>query len=103
MKLLFDLFPIILFFIAYKVFGIYVATTVAIAATVVQIAWTKYRHPNIHIILFVCFLQTRGEAPALVILPARASARALGQAAERGSPRQRTIVPHRRRRRTSPH
>lgn len=43
MKLLFDLFPILLFFAAYKAADIYVATGVAIAATVVQIAWLKAR------------------------------------------------------------
>ncbi|MBX3592736.1 MAG: septation protein IspZ, partial [Burkholderiaceae bacterium] len=31
MKLLFDLFPILLFFVAYKLADIYVATAVAIA------------------------------------------------------------------------
>ena len=41
MKLLFDLLPIVLFFIAFKVSGIYVATAVAIAASVLQIAWLK--------------------------------------------------------------
>ncbi|MBN9460912.1 MAG: septation protein A [Burkholderiales bacterium] len=41
MKLLFDLFPIILFFIAFKLADIYVATGVAIVASVVQIAWLK--------------------------------------------------------------
>ena len=56
MKLLFDLFPIILFFIAYKVFGIYVATTVAIAATVVQIAWMKWRHGKVDVMLWVSFV-----------------------------------------------
>jgi intracellular septation protein len=34
MKLLIDFFPIILFFVAFKIWGIYVATGVAIAATV---------------------------------------------------------------------
>ena len=34
MKLLLDFFPIILFFAAFKVAGIYVATGVAIAATI---------------------------------------------------------------------
>jgi intracellular septation protein len=43
MKLLFDFFPIILFFAAFKVGGIYVATGVAIAATVVQIGWVMAR------------------------------------------------------------
>jgi intracellular septation protein len=45
MKFLFDFFPVLLFFLAYKAFDIYVATAVAIAATLVQIAvvWTKTR------------------------------------------------------------
>ena len=45
MKFLFDFFPILLFFIAYKFFDIYVATGVAIAATFVQVAisWLRTR------------------------------------------------------------
>jgi intracellular septation protein len=43
MKLLFDLFPILLFFAAFKLADIYVATGVAIAATALQIAWLKLR------------------------------------------------------------
>ena len=43
MKLLLDFFPIILFFVAFKVWGIYVATAVAIVATVVQIGWLRYK------------------------------------------------------------
>jgi len=45
MKLLFDFFPILLFFVAYKVFNIYVATAVAIAASFVQVgfSWWKTR------------------------------------------------------------
>ena len=43
MKLLFDLFPILLFFAAFKLADIYVATGVAIAATIGQIAWLKLR------------------------------------------------------------
>ncbi len=53
MKLLFDLFPVILFFIAFKAFDIYIATAVAIAATVVQIAWTKWRHGKVDVMLWV--------------------------------------------------
>src|SRR5690606_23713057 len=44
---LFDMFPVILFFIAYKLFDIYVATSVAIAATLIQMAWTKFHHGKI--------------------------------------------------------
>ena len=47
MKLLIDFFPIILFFVAFKVWGIYVATSVAIAATVLQIAYLRYRHGKV--------------------------------------------------------
>jgi intracellular septation protein len=45
MKLLTDFLPILLFFIAYKMFDIYVATAVAIAATFLQVAvtWLKTR------------------------------------------------------------
>jgi intracellular septation protein len=42
MKLLLDFFPIILFFAAFKLAGIYVATGVAIAATIAQIAWLRH-------------------------------------------------------------
>jgi intracellular septation protein len=47
MKLLIDFFPIILFFVAFKVWGIYVATGVAIAATVVQIAYLRHKHGKV--------------------------------------------------------
>ena len=42
MKLLLDFFPIALFFLAFKFWGIYVATGVAIAATIAQIGWLRY-------------------------------------------------------------
>ncbi|MGZ8216565.1 septation protein A [Methylomagnum sp.] len=40
MKLLFDFFPILLFFIAYKMADIYVATMAAIAGSLVQVGFT---------------------------------------------------------------
>lgn len=43
MKLLFEFFPVLAFFIAYKFFDIYVATGVAIAATLVQVAISWFR------------------------------------------------------------
>ncbi len=44
-KILFDFFPIALFFVAYKLYDIYVATAVAIAATFVQVGafWLRHR------------------------------------------------------------
>ena len=47
MKMLMDFFPIVLFFIAFKLDGIYVATAVAMAATLVQIAWLYFRHGKV--------------------------------------------------------
>ena len=47
MKFLFDLFPIILFFIAFKFSDIYTATIVAMVATIAQILWVYYRHRKI--------------------------------------------------------
>ena len=43
MKFLFDLFPVLLFFVAFKLADIYVATGVAIGASVLQVAWLKLR------------------------------------------------------------
>jgi len=40
-KFLFDLFPLILFFIAYRFADIYTATAVAIAASVAQFVWLR--------------------------------------------------------------
>jgi intracellular septation protein len=53
MKFLFDLFPIILFFAAYKFAGIYVATGVAIVATFAQVGWVHFRHGKVDKILWV--------------------------------------------------
>ena len=53
MKLLFDFFPILLFFVAYKLYGIYVATATAIGATVLQVGlfWLKHRRvERMHVI-----------------------------------------------------
>lgn len=43
MKLLVDIFPIILFFAAFKLWGIYEATAVAIVATIAQIAYLRFK------------------------------------------------------------
>jgi intracellular septation protein len=46
-KFLFDLFPVILFFIVFKTLGIYAATAAAIVATLAQIGWVKFRHGKV--------------------------------------------------------
>ena len=53
MKFLFDLFPIILFFVAFKLWGIFPATAVAIGATLVQIAWVAFRHRKVDPMLWL--------------------------------------------------
>ncbi len=53
MKFFFDLFPVILFFVAFKLQGIYVATAVAIAATFAQIGWMWMRHGKVDSMLWV--------------------------------------------------
>jgi intracellular septation protein len=52
MKFLFDLFPVILFFIAFKLADIYVATAVAIAATFAQVGWLKLRGRKVDTMLW---------------------------------------------------
>jgi len=47
MKLLFDFFPILLFFIAFKVYGIYVATAVAIVASIAQVAYVYFKNKRV--------------------------------------------------------
>ena len=47
MKFLFDFFPVILFFAAYKFADIFVATGVAIAATFIQIGWVLVRRRKV--------------------------------------------------------
>lgn len=61
MKFLYDYFPILCFFIAYKLFGIFTATAVTMVASVLQVGiyWLKYRRfEKLHIItlLFVLIL-----------------------------------------------
>ena len=53
MKFLFDMFPVILFFVAFKLFGIYEATAVAIAASFVQIGWVWFKHRKVEPMLWV--------------------------------------------------
>lgn len=53
MKFLFDLFPIILFFAAYKFYGIFTATAVAIGATFAQIGWVWFRHRQVDKMLWI--------------------------------------------------
>jgi intracellular septation protein len=53
MKFLFDIFPVVLFFIAFKLSDIYVATGVAIAATCFQVGWTWLRGRKVENMVWV--------------------------------------------------
>jgi len=52
-KFLFDLFPVILFFAAFKLFDIYVATAAAIAATFLQIGWLKWKKRKVDAMMWI--------------------------------------------------
>jgi intracellular septation protein len=63
MQIFFDLFPVILFFIAFKMYDIYVATAVAIVASVAQVSIYYLRHKkveNMHLITMVLILLLGG-------------------------------------------
>ena len=92
MKLLFDLFPIILFFAAFHFGdahpetaqailsalgldlhsgvkpGVFLATVIAILATVAQIAWVWFRHRKVEIMLWVSFVLIVGFGGATLFL-----------------------------------
>jgi intracellular septation protein len=59
MKFLYDFFPILLFFVSYKLYDIYTATAVAIAAAAVQTLafWLKHRRfERMHLVTFALLL-----------------------------------------------
>src|SRR4029079_15155872 len=55
MQFLVDYFPLILFFVAFKLQGIFVATAVAIAASVAQIGYVRWRHGKVAAVHWVSF------------------------------------------------
>jgi len=68
MKLLLDFLPVLLFFAAYKLYDIYVATGVAIAAGLGQVAYAWLRHRRVekmHVITALLLLVFGGLTLAL--------------------------------------
>ncbi len=55
MQFLADYFPLILFFVAFKLRGIFVATGVAIAASIVQIAYFRWRRGKVAAVHWMSF------------------------------------------------
>jgi intracellular septation protein len=53
MQFLVDYFPLLLFFVAFKLWDIYVATAVAIAASVAQIAYVRWRRGKVEVVHWV--------------------------------------------------
>lgn len=63
MKILFDFFPIVLFFISYKIFNIYYATVVAIIASLIQVLYFRFKYSKydkMHVINFLLILSLGG-------------------------------------------
>ena len=68
MKLLFDLFPVALFFIVFKMYDIYTATAVIIVATIFQVAYMYAKNKRVekmHIITLALILVLGGLTLAL--------------------------------------
>src|ERR1051326_7340160 len=55
MKFLFDLLPVLLFFVAFKLADIYVATAAAMLTTAAQVAWFKLRGRSVPAMLWASF------------------------------------------------
>lgn len=53
MNIFFDLFPLLLFFLAYKFMGLYTATAVAIIASLLQLLYTRLRYKKFELIQVV--------------------------------------------------
>jgi intracellular septation protein len=68
MKLLIDFFPVLLFFVAYKVYDIYMATAVAILASGIQVVWLRLkqgRTETTHLVTLLLLLVFGGLTIAL--------------------------------------
>ena len=53
MKLLFDFFPIIIFFAVYKLYDIFVATAALMVGAALQVGWSWYRHRRVDTLYWV--------------------------------------------------
>ncbi|CAA9888818.1 putative intracellular septation protein involved in cell division [Candidatus Methylobacter favarea] len=53
MKQLFEFFPVILFFIVFKLYDIYAATAVVIVATIVQVTFTWFKYHKVEIMQWI--------------------------------------------------
>ena len=53
MKFFFDLLPVILFFVGFKLYGIFAATAIAIGTTLAMIVYSKIRHGKIEKMLLI--------------------------------------------------
>jgi intracellular septation protein len=68
MKLFIDFFPVLLFFVAYKLYGIYVATAAAIAASACQVGWFWLRNRRVekmHLVTLILLIVFGGMTIAL--------------------------------------
>lgn len=63
MKFLFDYFPIIVFFVAYKLWGIYIATAITMGASLVQVGvyWLIHRRFEKFHIITMAFILVLGS------------------------------------------
>ena len=65
MKLLFDFFPIFIFFVVYKLYDIFVATAALMVSAVIQVGWSWFRHRRVDNLYWVTLGLTLALGAAL--------------------------------------
>jgi intracellular septation protein len=68
MQFLYDFFPIIIFFIAYKIAGIYAATAIAILVSFIQVSLFWFRHRKFQKMQLITFIMILFLGGATLIL-----------------------------------
>ena len=68
MKLLFDFFPIFIFFIVYKLYDIFVATAALMISAAVQVGWSWFRHRRVDTLYWVTLGLTMALGGATLLL-----------------------------------
>lgn len=68
MQILFDIIPIIVFFLFYKIAGIYVATAAAIIVSCIQVLYFRYRHKHFEKMQVITFFMILILGSATIIL-----------------------------------
>lgn len=67
MKLLFDFFPVVIFFLVFKFFGIYYATAAAMLMSIVQVSYFWFKHHKVEIMHLITLVLILGLGGATLL------------------------------------